>query len=123
MMGSTSTPWVPDRGDVILISLHARAGKDVVGEMTLLVLSPRLFNERTGIAIGLPVSPAEVQDTNPFAVKHVDPGGIACYVLTHQPQTVDWRAYGAREHPWMKLPQDVLGEACDGLNQIIQLGG
>lgn len=122
-MASTSSPWAPDRGDVVLISLHARAGKDVVGEMTLLVLSPRLFNERTGIVIGLPVSPAEAQETNPFAVKHVRPGGIACYVLTHQPQTVDWRACSAREHPWMTLPQDVLGEACEGLNQIIQLGG
>lgn len=39
----------------------------------LVILSPREFNERTGIAIGLPMSTATFNDSNPFAVKFKGP--------------------------------------------------
>jgi mRNA interferase MazF len=35
----------------------------------MLVLSPKPFNERTGIVIGLPMTPAAFNETNPFAIK------------------------------------------------------
>jgi mRNA interferase MazF len=34
----------------------------------LVVLSPREFNARTGIVIGLPMTTASYNETNPFAV-------------------------------------------------------
>lgn len=35
----------------------------------LMVLSPREFNERTGIVIGLPMTTAAYDETNPFVVR------------------------------------------------------
>jgi mRNA interferase MazF len=50
--------WCPDRRDMIWIDCHP-----------LMVLSPREFNERTGIIIGLPMTTASYNETNPFAVR------------------------------------------------------
>ncbi len=122
-MPQRESPWVPDRGEAVLICLAPPGAREASAEIAMVILSPRAFNERTGLVIGLPVGQKEAHETNPFAVKHVGANGIVCYVLTHQPRTLDWRACEAKPHPWMELPEGLLFEACDGLNQIIQLGG
>jgi mRNA interferase MazF len=47
-------PWVPDRRDMIWIACSPQTGREMKDVHPLLVLSPRAFNERTGIVIGLP---------------------------------------------------------------------
>ena len=47
-------PWVPDRRDMIWINCNPQAGREMRDIHPLLVLSPKAFNERTGIVIGLP---------------------------------------------------------------------
>ena len=88
----------------------------------LLVLSPKEFNERTGIVIGLPMTTAISNDTNPFAVKLRGPKGVAGYILGHQPKSFDWRARNAKPHPWKKVPEDSYALAWETLNQIIDIG-
>ena len=58
----------------------------------MLVLSPQAFNERTGIVIGLPMTTASFNESNPFAIKFVGSKNVTSYVLAHQPKSVDWRA-------------------------------
>ena len=53
-------------------------------EHPMLVLSPRNFNERTGLVIGLPMTHAPFNETNPFAIKFTTTSGEVCYVLAHQ---------------------------------------
>ena len=89
----------------------------------MLVLSPRTFNERTSIVIGLPMTSSETNETNPFAVKVKGPRGVASYILCHQPKSFDWRARSAKAHPWRQVPNEVLTAACGILNQIIAIGG
>lgn len=88
----------------------------------LVVLSPRDFNARTGIVIGLPMTTASYNETNPFAVKFTGPRGIASFILGHQPKSFDWRARGAKPHPLRKVPEDSYARACETLNQIIAIG-
>ncbi len=89
-----------------------------------LVLSPRAFNERTSIVIGLPMTTADYNADNPFAVA-IGPAkgrkGGTSYVLCHQPKSFDWRLRGARRHPQKCAPESSFAEACERLNQIIQL--
>lgn len=90
-----------------------------------LVLSPRAFNERTSLVIGLPMTTATYNASNPFAV----PAGIAggaksgkiSYVLCHQPKSFDWRIRQASPHPMEKLSDANFAEVCAVLNQIVQL--
>ena len=87
----------------------------------MLVLSTKPFNEKTGLVIGVPMTHAESNETNPFAVKYVGPRREVAYILTHQPKSFDWRARAARPHPWKHLPPPVFEDVCEGLNSIIRI--
>lgn len=113
--------WVPDRGEIIWIDYNPQSGREMRDMHPMLVLSPMKFNSRTGIVIGLPMTTAEYNDTNPFAIKFQGKRGVISYVLAHQPKSFDWRQRGAKLHSWNVAPSDVLAAACDLLNQIVQL--
>jgi mRNA interferase MazF len=115
-------PWVPDRRDMIWINCNPQAGREMKDVHPLLVLSPMAFNERTGIVIGLPMTTATFNETNPFAVKIIGPGRKVSYVLAHQPKSFDWRMRLAKPHPWKQVPRDAFDSACEALNQIIMVG-
>ena len=90
-----------------------------------LVLSPRIFNAKTSLVIGLPMTSAEYNVNNPFAVA-VGPakGRKPCktsYVLCHQPKSFDWRLRGAKAHPLGALSNVLFAQVCERLNQIIEL--
>lgn len=78
-----------------------------------LVLSPRNFNTRTSLVIGLPMTTAEYNADNPFAVavglaKGRGKAGKTRYVLCHQPS----RSIGAFGAPkptrWAHCPMRCL---------------
>ena len=78
--------WAPDRRDMIWIDCNPQAGRETRDIHPLLVLSPKAFNERTGIVIGLPMTTAAFNETNPFAVKlSLTRGGKfrKTYLLSH----------------------------------------
>ena len=120
-MGAPGKLWAPDRRDMIWIGFTPQVGREMRDEHPMLVLSNRLFNERTGIVIGLPMTHAASNETNPFAVKYVGPKGEIGYVLTHQPKSFDWRLRGARAHPWKQISPTVFEAACEGLNSIVSI--
>lgn len=113
--------WAPDRGEIIWIDFNPQSGREMRDRHPMLVLSPQNFNRRTSIVIGFPMTTAEYNHTNPFAVKFKGPKGVMSYVLTHQPKSFDWRQRNAKTHPWKHVPKEVLASACDLLNQIIML--
>jgi mRNA interferase MazF len=114
--------WAPDRCDMIWIDCNPRAGREMKDMQPLLVLSPKAFNERTGIVIGLPMTTEAFNETNPFAVKLEASGKKTSYILGHHPKSFDWRVRQARPHPWKQIPEDVFTRACETLNQIIAIG-
>lgn len=90
-----------------------------------LVLSPRNFNDRTSLVIGLPMTTAEYNADNPFAVVAGVAGGAktgkTSYLLCHQPKSFDWRAREASPHPMKQINHTAFAEVCGLLNQIIAL--
>ena len=114
--------WCPDRRDMIWINCNPQAGREMKDMHPLAVLSPKEFNQRTGIVIGLPMTTATYNESNPFAVKLKGAKGSASYILGHQPKSFDWRARGARPHPWGRVPEEPFADACETLNQIIDIG-
>ena len=89
-----------------------------------LVLSPRLFNEKTSLVIGLPMTTAAYNADNPFAVAMgpatLRKAGLS-YVLCHQPKSFDWRLRRAKPHPQKRASDAKFALACACLNQIVQL--
>ena len=120
-MATASKLWVPDRCDMIWIDFNPRVGAQMKDEHPMLVLSSKAFNERTSLVIGLPMTHAPSNETNPFAVKFTSSKGEVCYVLAHQPKSFAWRDRGARPHSWKQVPPAVFEAACEDLNGIISI--
>lgn len=120
-------PWVPERQHVIWIDCNLQVGREMRDVHPFLVLSPRIFNEKTSLVIGLPMTTAEYNADNPFAVAIGKAtgrkAGQTSYVLCHQPKSFDWRLRGAKAHPLGLVPEAVFREVCERLNQIIQVDG
>jgi len=117
--------WVPERQTVIWIDCNPQAGQEMRDVHPFLVLSPRAFNDRTSLVIGLPMTTAAYNADNPFAVAAGTATGTktgkTSYVLCHQPKSFDWRARLASPHPMKQLNNAVFAEVCGLLNQIIVL--
>ena len=113
--------WVPERRDIIWIDFDPQTGREMKARHPMLVLSPRIVNDRTSIVIGLPMSTAEYNATNPFAVPVHGQGGTTGYVITNQPKSFDWRERNAKVHPWKQASEEAFECACDKLNRIISL--
>lgn len=125
MTRRVAAAWVPDRQDIIWIDCNPQAGKEMRDVHPFLVLSPRSFNDRTSRVIGLPMTTAEYNADNPFAVvagaADGAKAGKTSYVLCHQPKSFDWRARQASPHPMKQLNSAAFVQVCGLLNQIISL--
>jgi mRNA interferase MazF len=121
----SKAPWAPDRQDIIWIDCNPQAGREMRDRHPFVVLSPRAFNARTSLVIGLPMTTAEYNADNPFAVAvglaKGAKAGKSSYVLCHQPKSFDWRIREAAAHPLKRLPDARFAEVCAVLNQIVQL--
>ncbi|MEI6335910.1 MAG: type II toxin-antitoxin system PemK/MazF family toxin [Methylococcaceae bacterium] len=117
--------WLPDRQDIIWIDCNPQVGQEMRDIHPFLVLSPQIFNNKTSLVIGLPMTTAAYNADNPFAVAVGKASGRklekTSYVLCHQPKSFDWRMRDAKPHPLGKLQDDFFIEVCEQLNQIIQL--
>ncbi|TAL06178.1 MAG: type II toxin-antitoxin system PemK/MazF family toxin [Porticoccaceae bacterium] len=117
--------WVPDRQDVIWIDCTPQAGREMRDLHPFLVLSPRRFNARTSLVIGLPMTTAEYNADNPFAVAVGTASGRktgkTSYVLCHQPKSFDWRARGASPHRLKRVADAQFAQVCETLDQILML--
>jgi mRNA interferase MazF len=118
---ATDKLWVPDRREIIWIDCNPQVGKEMKDVHPLLVLSSKAFNEKTGNVIGLPMTTAESNETNPFAVKFKSAKGVASYILSHQPKSFDWKQRDAKSHPLKEAPIEAFNSACEALNQIIAI--
>ena len=84
----------------------------------MMALSPKTFVERTGLAVGLPLTHADFNADNPFAVAIVGLGKEVGYILCHQPKSFDWQLHGGGKHPWGAAPKRILNEALAKLDAI-----
>ncbi|PCI65523.1 MAG: growth inhibitor PemK [Piscirickettsiaceae bacterium] len=117
--------WLPDRQDIIWINCNPQLGQEMKDIHPFLVLSPQSFNDKTSLVIGLPMTTADYNVDNPFAVAVGKVSGKKVkkisYVLCHQPKSFGWRARRAKSHPLGVMNDALFAEVCDRLNQIIQL--
>ena len=91
-----------------------------------LVLSPQAFNAKASLVMGLPMTTAEYNADNPFAVAVGQAKGSASktsFVLCHQPKSFVWRVGEAAPNAMGKLSDTSVAEICAIIEQITQLTG
>ena len=118
--------WVPERQHIICIDCNPQAGREMRDIHPFLVPSPGVFNSRTSLVTGLPMTSADYNADNPFAVALGSTvkgkAERTSYVLCHQPKSFDWRQRKAKAHPLGKLSDTLFTQVCERLNQIVQIG-
>ncbi len=114
---------MPARQEIIWIDCNPQAGREMRDVHPLVVLSLQNFNAKTSLVIGLPMTTADYNADNPFAVAVGETNGKTSYVLCHQPKSFDWRVRNAKPHPLHKMDKECFAKVCQILEQIIQLKG
>ncbi len=85
-----NAPYVPSRGDIVWLNFNPQAGHEQAGRRPALVLSPKSYNETTGLALLCPVTTAA--KGYPFEVLLPPGGDITGAVLSDHIKSLDWRA-------------------------------
>lgn len=83
-------PYIPERGDVVWITLNPQAGHEQAGRRPAVVLSAAAYNGKVGLAILCPVT-TQVKGY-PFEVLIPDGLAVSGAVLADQVKSLDWRA-------------------------------
>ena len=83
----------PDRGDIVWLHFNQQSGHEQAGPRPALVLSPREYNCRVGLALCCPITSRSKK--YPFEVP-VKAGEIEGVVLSDQLRSLDWQARDAR---------------------------
>jgi mRNA interferase MazF len=109
--------YVPDEGDLVWLTFDPQAGHEQKGRRPALVLSPKLYNAKTGLAVACPVTNQE--KGYPFEVPLPATGKISGVVLSDHVKSLDWQArravFGAKVSP------EVLTDVRERLRTVIGL--
>jgi mRNA interferase MazF len=107
--------YVPDRGDLVWLNFDPRSGHEKAGSRPALVISPKAYNGRVGLAIFSPVT-SQVKGY-PFEVA-VSGRTIRGVVLADQVKSLDWRARNATFVE--KAPEPVVAEVLGKLDTLVR---
>lgn len=111
--------WVPERGQAVWIDMTPQAGHEQHGRRPAVVLSPREYNGKVGLALLCPIT-SQVKGY-PFEVLIPEGLRVGGAILSDQVKSLDWRA---RDSALICcLPDRVVEEVLSKLNSLLQPRG
>jgi mRNA interferase MazF len=96
----------PEAGDFVWLSFDPQAGREQAGRRPALVLSPSLYNARTGLALVCPVT--SHAKGYPFEVPLPAGLGLTGVILADHIRNLDWKV--RRAEPLGRCPSSTLDE-------------
>ena len=87
--------YVPEAGDIVWLTFDPQAGREQAGRRPALVLSPGIYNAKSGLALVCPIT--SQAKGYPLEVP-IPPGcGATGVVLSDHIKSVDWKARRAEK--------------------------
>ncbi|MFH0765735.1 MAG: type II toxin-antitoxin system PemK/MazF family toxin [Calditrichota bacterium] len=83
-------PYIPDRGDVVWVTITPQIGHEQAGRRPALVLTPLPYNAKVGLALMCPIT-SQVKGY-PFEVVLPEGLSIRGAIQSDQVRSLDWRA-------------------------------
>jgi len=109
--------YIPQCGDAVRISLNPQAGHEQAGRRPAVVLSPRSYNGKTGLAILCPIT-SHIKGY-PFEVVLPDGLPVSGAVLSDQVKSLDWRVRDVELI--CILPDEVVSEIMQKLGALLSV--
>jgi mRNA interferase MazF len=85
-----TSSYIPDSGDFVWLTFDPQAGHEQAGRRPALVLSPRIYNQKSGLALVCPMT--SQPKGYPFEVLVPSGHGAAGVILADHLKSVDWKA-------------------------------
>lgn len=108
--------YAPGRGEVIWLQFDPQAGHEQAGRRPAVVVSPREYNAKTGLALCCPIT-SRIKGY-PFEVALTEDSEVSGVILADQVKSLDWRARRARKL-WT-LPEDCLQELLAKIRVLVE---
>lgn len=81
--------YVPDRGDIVWIDFDPTVGHEQKGHRPAIVLSPKKYNEHTGLMVACAITTRVKGYSYEVALNEKDVEGV---VLSDQMRNLDWKS-------------------------------
>jgi mRNA interferase MazF len=107
--------YVPDAGDFVWLTFDPQAGHEQSGRRPALILSPKTYNQKAGVAIACPISTR--LKGYPFEMAVPEECRVSGVVLSDQVKSLDWKERGAE--PAGKAPVAVVEQVLARLAPLL----
>ncbi len=87
--------FVPEAGDFVRLTFDPQAGREQAGRRPALVLSPRIYNAKSGLALACPIT--NRAKGYPFEVAVPAGQGVTGVILADHVKSLDWKARRAEK--------------------------
>lgn len=108
--------YIPERGDIVWLNFNFQSGHEESGRRPAIVISPSIYNEKTGLAIFCPIT-TQIKGY-PFEVNIGESSLINGVVLSDQVKSLDWKVRKAEFI--MKTPSDTIQEVLKKSNVLLR---
>jgi mRNA interferase MazF len=98
--------YVPEAGDFVWLTFDPQAGREQAGRRPALVLSPKTYNARSGLALACPIT-NQVKGY-PFEVDVPVGCGATGVILADRVKSINWKA--RRAEPFGRCSNDAMGD-------------
>jgi len=96
--------YSPERGDIVWLEFNPQAGHEQSGTRPALVVSPKAYNKKVGLALFCPIT-SNIKGY-PFEVLLPKEHKVTGVILSDQVKSLDWRVRNAKRIAC--VPKDVL---------------
>lgn len=85
--------YIPERGDIISLEFDPSAGKEIASTRPALVITPKYFNDATGLALVAPITTKGNPNNLDIRLNNLGTQGVVVMV---QIRTLDWEDRNAK---------------------------
>ena len=107
--------YIPERGDIVWLSLNPQVGHEQSGRRPAAVLSPKKYNHKVGLAIFCPIT-TKVKGY-PFEVLIPESLPISGVILSDQVKSLDWQSRKAQF--CCKVPESIVSDVLNKLGVLL----
>jgi len=107
--------YVPERGDLVWLQFNPQAGHEQSGLRPALVISPKSYNSKVGLALFCPIT--KIVKGYPFEVEIPGNQKASGTILSDQIKSLDWRVRKAKKID--RVPDEVIQDVLAKIESLI----